>query len=219
MHANWKWLRVNLLLPAPPLTRMNTHTHRSVSGSFGFFCWASCRVCGSDRGASFESRFKCWCTWSISDSSQMKYNKQIKKKQKKYPQNYFSTQLDLFLYQVNHSLERIFLLYSEVTHNILLYQSKIYPFSCIFLCVDAAQKRQNVMMNMINKSYMIPSELLTYFCVHYFFKDWAWAISQQMRGGSRFCSLCCAAAKCQMDPGKALVRLPFQTPLCCQETR
>lgn len=155
MHANWKWLHVSLLLPTPPLTRMNTHTHRSVSGSFGFFCWASCRVCGSDRGASFESRFKCWCTWSASDSSQMKYNKQKKKKKfkgknrKSILKNYFSTQLDLFLYQVNHSLERI-LYFTVKSHNVLLYQSKIYPFSCIFLCVDAAQKRQNMIM--INKS-------------------------------------------------------------------
>lgn len=64
-------------------SRAWTHTHRSVSGSFGFFSWASCRVCGSDRGASFESRFKCWCTWSTSDSSQMKHNKQKKGKKKK----------------------------------------------------------------------------------------------------------------------------------------
>lgn len=148
MHANWKWLHINLLLPTPPLKRVNAHTHRSVSGSFGFFCWASCRVCGSDRGASFESRFKCWCTWSTSDSSQMKYNKQIKKKNskaktEKYPQNYFSTQLDLFLYQVNLSLERIFY-FTVKSHHMLLYQSKIYPFSCIFLCVDAAQKKGRI---------------------------------------------------------------------------
>lgn len=49
---------------------------RSVSGSFVFLCGASCRVSGSDRGASFQLKFKCWCTWNVSDSSQMKRTKQ-----------------------------------------------------------------------------------------------------------------------------------------------
>lgn len=41
-------------------------------------------------------------------------------------------------------------------------------------------------MIMINKSYTMPSELWSHFCVQYFFKDWAWAISRQIRGGPDF---------------------------------
>lgn len=166
----------------------HTHARRSVSGSFGFLCWASCRDSGSDRGASFESKFKCWCTWSSSDSSQMQHNKQEKKiikKNRKYALKiilalsltcFYSkwiTHMKCFsTLQWSHKIGCC--IKAKITHSV----------ASIYVWMRPKKIWENMIM--INKSYTIPSELWSHFCVQYFFKDWAWAISRQIRGGPDF---------------------------------